>query len=121
MHGSTSVRPVNSLIFVSDPAGGAVPEWIRGALILSTLSCISVGCYPEQDGPTQVVLGKMQEVDPGDHPAFEGDLETPNRTVVVSTVERTTILQAKVTNARTHVRIWVSHPRWPDKVTIGWE
>src|SRR5262249_10605559 len=73
MSSSTTIRPVNSLIFVSDPAGGAVPDWIRGALILSTPSCISVGCYPEQDGPTQVVLGKRQDVDPGDPPAFEGE------------------------------------------------
>jgi hypothetical protein len=118
---SVKISPPNSLLFISDTDGGNAPYPERGPLILSTPSCISVGCYPEQDGPTQVILGKMQEVDPGDHPAFDGDLETPNRAVVVSTVERTTILQAKVHNTRTHVRIWVSHPRWPDKVTIGLE
>jgi hypothetical protein len=46
-------------------------------------------------------------------------LETPHRAVIVSTVERSTILQSKVTATRTRVRIWVSHPRWPDKVIVG--
>jgi hypothetical protein len=30
---------------------------------------------PEQDGPTDVALGDMTEVDPGYEPAFEGQLE----------------------------------------------
>jgi hypothetical protein len=29
-------------------------------------------------------------------------------------------MDAKVSNTRTHVRIWVN-PQWPDKVTIGLE
>jgi hypothetical protein len=119
MFTSKSIRPVNSLLFVSDPTGGIVPEWVRGELILSTPSCISVGCYPEQDGPTEVILGTAQEVDPGGNPAFHGDLETPNRAVVVSTVERETVLEAKVPETRTHVRIWINHLRWPDKVIVG--
>ena len=114
------IWPVNSLIFISDPSGGMVPEWIRDALILSTPSCISVGCYPEQDGPTEVILGKAQEVDPGFRPAFEGDLATPSRAVVVSTVDRDTVLESKVPDMRTRVRIWISHPRWPDKIIVGY-
>jgi len=119
MYTSTKVRPVNSLVFISDPAGGVVPEWERDTLILSTPSCISVGCYPEQDGPTEVVLGKAQEVDPGRAPAFDGDLETPHGAVTVSTVEGNAILESKVLETRTRVRIWVNHPRWPDKVVVG--
>jgi hypothetical protein len=119
MSTSKKIRPVNSLVFISDPAGGVVPEWVRNALILSTPSCISVGCYPEQDGPTEIILGKMQEVDPGFQPAFDGKLETPHRAVAVSTVERSIILQSNVPQMRTHVRIWISHPRWPDKIIVG--
>lgn len=119
MSTSKKVRPVNSLIFISDAARGVVPEWVRDKLILSTPSCISVGCYPEQDGATEIVLGKGLEVDRGNHPAFDGELNTPTRTVVVSTVEGNTVLESTVPKQRTRVRIWVSHPRWPDKVTIG--
>lgn len=119
MSASRKIRPVNSLIFISDPAGGVVPEWIRDVLILSTPSCISVGCYPEQDGPTEVALGEAKEVDPGFPPAFEGDLATPNRAVVVSTVERKSVLESRVPEMRTHIRIWISHPRWPEKIIVG--
>jgi hypothetical protein len=119
MSTSKQIRPVNSLIFISDPAGGVVPEWVRDKLILSTPFCISVGCYPEQDGPTEVVLGGAREVDPGSPPAFDGDLETPRRAITVSTVEGHNILQSKVSETRTRVRVWVSHSRWPDKVIVG--
>jgi hypothetical protein len=113
------IHPVNSLIFISDPAGGVVPEWVRDVLILSTSSCISVRCYPEQDGPTEVVLGGAKGVDPGSRPAFDGNLETPHRAIAVSTVEGNSLLQSKVPETHTRVRIWVSHPRWPDKVIVG--
>jgi hypothetical protein len=113
------VNPVNSILFVSDLNGGSPPTPVRGSMILATSSCISFCCYPEQDGPTEVILGVTGEVDPGGQHAFDGDLETPNRAVIVSTVEGETVLEAKVLAARTRIRIWLSHPRWPDKVSIG--
>jgi hypothetical protein len=119
MNSSRSIRPVNSLLFVSDPGGGVVPEWIQGPIVLSTPSCISVGCYPEQDGPTEVVLGKASEVGPGDRPAFDGHLETPGRCVVISTVEGETVLEASVPEMRTRIRIWLNDSRWPNKVIVG--
>ena len=121
MSAMKKIRPANSLLFISDPEGGSPPVPIRGPMILATPSCISVACYPEQDGPTEIILGAAREVDPGSKPAFNGDLETPNRAVVVSTVERETVLESDVADTRTHVRIWLNHPRWPDKVVIGVE
>lgn len=119
MHISKIIRPVNSMIFIADSEGGVIPEWKRGPLILSTRTCISVRCYPEQDGPTQIVLGSAREVDPGKAPAFDGDLETPNYSIAVSTVEREVVLETTVQDTRTRVYIWLSHPQWPEKVTIG--
>jgi hypothetical protein len=119
MHRSIKVAPPNSLVFVSDPDGGEPPVPVRDAMILSSPSCISVACYPEVDGETEITLGSMAEVDPGDFPSFTGTLETPNRAVVVSTVEQDTLLEARVPGTRTAVRVWLNHPRWPDKVTIG--
>jgi hypothetical protein len=88
-------------------------------MILATSSCISFRCYPEQDGPTEVVLGMIGEVVPGGQPEFDGYLETPNHAVVISTVERETVLETKVPETRTRVSIWLSDLRWPDKVVIG--
>lgn len=119
MYAQTRVAPPNSLLFISDPNGGIGPEFIRGRLILSTPSCISVGCRMFADGETLVLLGSATEVDPGDPPAFDGMLDTPNRAVVISTVERETVLAMPVPSSRTRVRIWVDHPTEPDKVIVG--
>jgi hypothetical protein len=121
MHQVTRVRPVNSLLFLSDPNGGQAPEPIHGAMIWSTPSCIAFVCYPEQDGPTEIVLGSAAEVDPGFQPSFAGSLQTPNHEAIVSTVDRQAILRANVPKAITQVKIWLNHSRWPDKVTIGLE
>jgi hypothetical protein len=121
MHRSAKVAPPNSIVFVSDPNGGQTPEPVWGAMILSTPSCISVGCFPEVDGETEITVGPVGEVDPGGLPSFTGTLETPNRAVVISTVEDETIVQVPVPKKTTGVRIWLSHPQWPEKVTIGLE
>ena len=121
MSQSTRVSPPNSIVFISDPNGGAAPYPVRGPLILSSPSCISVGCKMEQDGPTEFVLGRAHEVDPGSRPAFDGPLETPNYAVVVSTVDRELLLSDNVPTTRTRVRIWVNHPTEPDRVIVGLE
>ena len=119
MSSAVSIAPVNSLLFLSDPDGGVPPEPVWGAQILSTPSCISFACFPEQDGPTQITLGTKSEVDQGTPPTFEGDLETPHRAVVIMTVDLEVVLKMDVPNERTHVCIWYSHPRWPEKIAIG--
>lgn len=118
---SINISPSNSLLFLSDEDGGKAPTPVWGAQILATSSCISFVCYPAQDGPTQVTLGPASEVDPGYEAAFKGDLETPHRTLIVSTVELETVLKSKVPSIRTHIRIWLSHPRWPEQIFIGFE
>ena len=121
MHTSAVIRPLNSLLFISDSQGGEVPEWVKDKLILSTPSCISVACYPEQDGPTTVKLGPLWQVEREERPIFSGHLDTPNRAVIVLTVDEQVVVEAKVPNLRTQVQIWVNHPRWPDEVIIGVE
>ena len=65
MYSAIKIRPVNSLLFLSDLKGGKDPTPVRGPMILSTPSCISFRCYPEQDGETEIVLGDGRELDPG--------------------------------------------------------
>lgn len=114
-----SVAPINSLLFLSDVDGGRPPTPVWGATILSTPSCISFICFPEQDGQTELSMGARQEIDWGIKPNFEGDLETPHRVIVVSTVDEQTVMKMIVPTTRTHVCIWLSHPRWPERVAIG--
>jgi hypothetical protein len=116
---SIIITPVNSLLFISDLNGGEPPEPVRGPMVLSTSSCISFCCLPEPDGPTEIVFGDWDEVDPGEPPAFDSELETPNKTVVISAVDLQKVLETRVSDSRTRVRIWFSHPQWPDKVIVG--
>lgn len=120
MSQSTKVAPPNSLLVISDRNGGKPPYPVWGAQILSTPSCVTVACYPSQDGETEVTLGAAHIVDPHTHPVFDAMLETPGRAVIVSTVERETILKEQVQATFTRVRIWVNDPKFPDKVIIGW-
>jgi hypothetical protein len=89
-------------------------------MIQSTPSTISFRCYPEQEGPTVVVIGQLNEVEsPQGAPAFDDELKTPSRSVVLSTADWHTLLRIEVPNLQTRVQIWLNHSQWPDKVTIG--
>ena len=80
---------------------------------------MSVGCYPDVDGPTEIVHGDAVDVRCGTPPDFTGGIETPGRAVVVSTVSGEVLLRQKVRGQRTDLRIWLSHPEWPEQVVIG--
>jgi hypothetical protein len=88
-------------------------------MVAAEPQCISVCCFPEIDGPTEIVLGAGAEVDPGGAPAFDGSLDTPNRKVVITTVDEETVLSEDVRGLRPRVRVWLSHPKWPETVTVG--
>ena len=121
MSSSAKISPPNSLLFISDPDGGVAPYPNRGAQILTTHSCVSIACYPSIDGETAVTLGRSREVDPGNPPAFDGKVETPNRAIVVSTVERKAILSNNVSGTITRIRAWTNKPLMPDQVIIGFD
>jgi hypothetical protein len=119
MHVSRLIKPVNSLIFVSDRAGGTIPFWQKNKQVLWTDSCISVACYPEQDGATEVTLGEGHEVNPGFRAKFDGMLETPNRIVTVQDVTHEIILSMEVAARLVRVQVWLNHPHWANKIDIG--
>jgi hypothetical protein len=116
---SIKIAPPNSILLIADRSGGVVPSITRGQRIWSTPSCIVFGCLAFMDGETDVTLGVATDVDPGTPPAFEGLLETPNLSVVVSTVEWKTVLWAQVLSKKTWIRIWTNRSQEPDKVVIG--
>jgi len=119
MAASVKISPMNSIVFISDSNGGEPPLPMRGELIWSSESCVVVGCFPEQDGPTDITVGARQDVDPGYPVAFEGVLETPNRQIVVSTVMEETVLEWPSPAERARLSVWLSHPVWPEQVILG--
>lgn len=113
------ISPPNSILFISDGRSGVAPQITKEKRIWATSSCVAVGCLMEQDGPTEVTLGQADEIRSQEIPAFDGFLETPRRTVLVSTSENRSILEKNVTSERTRLRIWTNHPSEPDKVIIA--
>lgn len=87
--------------------------------VAASPSCLLVRCNPEVDGPTELTFGVSSEVDPGYAPGFVGQVETPRRRIIVDTVDDEVIFDQIVPSTQTALRIWFSHPRWPEKVIIG--
>ena len=119
MSRETTVAPVNSILFISDLDGVEVPAIERGASIWKTDTCIAFATYPEQDGDTRLILGSIDEVNPGRAADLDTTIDTPTRRLVVETAVRETIFDLAVASSKTRVALWLSHPRWPERVIIG--
>lgn len=94
----------NAQIVVSDPDSEIeVPRWTKNVTVrlISTDTCILVGCLIGADGETEFTLGKMHQVDPGHVPAFEGTLKTPNHKISLESVDGHTVLEAPVLQRET--------------------
>jgi hypothetical protein len=116
------IAPPNSLIFIGDAKGDSTPDLdkiARAASITATDSCVVVCCLAEMDGKTEITMGLAREVDPGQNPGLDGALITPTRTIVISTAELKTLLEASVPTLQTRIRIWMNRVKEPDKVIVG--
>jgi hypothetical protein len=117
---SATIEPSNGIVFLTGGWSDDIPEvedMLRPAW--ATPSTIIVKCRLDVDGPTTIVFGDAFDVGLARKPDFDAMLETPDRKVEVSDVGDDIILAQPVSSARTRVRIWASHPRWPEEVRIG--
>lgn len=110
----------NGLVFIEDLIGGEPPDPSNDDAIKYTSSCISVTCLHEVDGEAEFTLGPSEEVDPGYEAGFDGEIETPTKKLVITSVEGHTLLQSEVPSIVTRIRVWRNHPLWADQVVIGW-
>lgn len=121
---TTRYAALNALIAVLDPGGKVkVPQWSKPMTprLVSTDTCILVGCLIDADGETELAFGSMSEVDPGELPVFQGKLKTPTRRIALESVDGHTVLEAPVPQLETTIRIWTNHESEPDKVIVGFE
>ncbi len=122
MSRTASIQPINSIIFIHGGGTVDVPAEKIGrtnSLVAASDSCLIVCVYPEVDGPTELTIGRAVDVDPGRAPDFIGALYTPRRRVIIDQVDEHIIHDQIVRSHAPTIRLWFSHPRWPERVLIG--
>jgi len=116
------VQPVNSIVFVYGDSNSDVPadDLNRStSLVAASDDALIVCLLPVVDGETELSFGKTAEIDPGWLPGFVGTINTPALEILVETVDRQILFRQNVPTKRTALRVWFSHPRWPERVLIG--
>jgi len=81
---------------------------------------VSIGVFPEIDGRTRLAFGPAREVWLRREADFDDFVETPTKTLFVSTATGVVLVMGFIETEITRVRIWRSHPDWPTRVTIGY-
>ena len=113
--------PMNSMVIISGPGKLDVPEWGEARpKIVATRSCIFSICLPEVDGETKFVLGPSSELEMEQAPDFDDVLEVREKSLIISEVDESVVLKTPVPSRVLGIRIWHSHPIWPEVVTVGW-
>ena len=108
---SISVEVPNGILFIRDPAFWDFPEPQREGAVWANSRGICMSCMHEQEGPTDVTVGAASAIKGTEHLKYDGQLETPSRRVLVAIVPGETILEQKVLNTKTRVRVWTDgHP-----------
>lgn len=115
-------QPVNGIVFVYGDSNVEVPADRldrRTSLIAASDEALIVCVKAEVDGETELSFGRSAEIDPGWLPGYVGTINTPICEILVETVDRKILFKESVPSTRTALRVWFSHPRWPDRVLIG--
>ena len=115
---SILIAPPNSVVLVMDRSIGRIPWSMGDGIVSATRSCVAIGCRSESDGLTDIQLGSIQEHAPTDKLVFEGELATPSGTLSVFSVLYDELLSAKVSQGKTHVKIFANDLTEPDRVTV---
>jgi hypothetical protein len=110
----------NGVLFVDDSGRGMLPKEILPQPINATSTCVMVACMHEQFGKTNITLGPAAREEPDFPLYFDGIIATPNRLVSVSMVPADVILEERVPDTETRIRVWRDHPQWPQRVVVGW-
>lgn len=115
---TASVTPPNSLLLIMDVDSRNIPEGMGHGLVSATDSCIAIGCRSENDGPTQVCLGRADEMPLQGELVFNGKLSTASRRLVVCTILNEEILSATVSGSSAQVKVFANDLTEPDRIYV---
>lgn len=113
------IAPPHSLFFFGAGVVREPPEIEKRPIsIWSTRACIVVGSLCFMDGETDLMISDPANDALLTAPTFQGVLDTPNRTFVVSTSEHDILFRTDVPGHFTRVRIWTDDPREPEHILV---
>ena len=114
------INPPYSQICICDPTARVeVPLWEDDFILVASDTYIGCICYPEQDGETEVRLGRGDQSQPDQTLKFDRVLKTPGGVIAVETVEGDSVMRLQTGATEVRVRIWTNAKQWPTKVSIG--
>lgn len=118
---SAKVPVLNGVVWFRDSVSNEDPE-IDGKKrpsVWATPSCVAIGCLPDSEGDTEIIVGLSAAVTPDRQLRFDGWLETPSRRLIAELVVDREILRVDVPNAMTRLRIWTDGHDASARVTVG--
>jgi hypothetical protein len=116
------IQPPNSIIFICGDGNVEVPYDLidpNKSIVAASRTMLIVCVMPEVDGETELTFGRSNEIDPGWPPGFVGAIATPTRRLIIHDVNNQILTQQSDVPDITRLRIWFSHPLWPERVLIG--
>lgn len=116
------IQPSNGIIFICGDGDVEVPYDLidpNKSLVAASRTMLIVCVMSEVDGETELTFGRSSDVDPGWAPGFVGAIATPTGRLVIHDVDNQILAQQPNVPDITRLRIWFSHPLWPERVLIG--
>jgi hypothetical protein len=115
-----AITPSHGLVLLRDAETEELPRWERGTLVLGSGSCIVIGTYPPDEGPTVVQISDAHEEDRLSDlvEVFAGRLSAPSSRVVLADVLGGVYAQFPA-EPETSVRVLANHEVVPDRIRIA--
>lgn len=101
-----SVPVLNSLVFILDEKQSVSPHVDGVGAYWKTDSCVAVGCLPDSDGETEIVLTTDDAAPEGLKFLAAVRLETPSARIAIELVPRRRIAEVEVPSTSTTLEIW---------------
>lgn len=100
------VPVLNSLVFILDAKHSVSPHVDGIGAYWKTDSCIAVGCLPDSDGETEIVLTTENAAPEGLKFLVAVRLVTPSKRIAIELVPRRRIAELEVPSKSTTLEIW---------------
>ena len=89
-------------------------------LVVSTSASIAIGTMSEVDGTTRLRLtnGRVSPGTEGLAQVFDGELETPSKTICIGAATGEIYLRGTTNGNSTRIKVWVNDRTEPDLIVV---